>query len=74
MIPAKDEDEEPKMSEENGERKRMPGEPEFNSKLPTEKQIEEGRRSSMILGLVIGGLVVVVGVVCYLIFGKYLTF
>lgn len=74
MIPAKDEDEEPKMSEENGERKRMPGEPEFNSKLPTEKQIEEGRRSSMILGLVIGGLVVVVGIVCYLIFGKYLTF
>ena len=62
------------MSEENGERKRMPGEPEFNSNLPTEKQIEEGRRSSMIIGLVIGGLVVVVGIVCYLIFGKYLTF
>ena len=62
------------MHEENGERKRMPGEPEFNPKLPTEKQIEEGRRSSMIIGLVIGGLVVAVGIVCYLIFGKYLTF
>ena len=62
------------MSEEIGERKRMPGEPEFNPKLPTEEQIEEGRRSSMILGLIIGGLVVVVGIVCYLIFGKYFTF
>ena len=62
------------MSQEGEERKRMPGEPEFNPKLPTEEQIEEGRRSSMILGLIIGGLVVVVGIVCYLIFGKYFTF
>lgn len=52
----------------------MPGEPEFNPKLPTEEQIEEGRRSSMVIGLVIGGLVVAVGIVCYLIFGKYLGF
>ena len=62
------------MTDESGERKRMPGEPEFNSKLPTEEQIEEGRRGSMIIGLVIGGLVVVVGIICYLIFGKYLAF
>ena len=62
------------MSQEGEERKRMPGEPEFNPKLPTEEQIEEGRRSSMVIGLVIGGLVVVVGIVCYLIFGKYLGF
>ena len=74
MMLVKDEREEPKMIEESGERKRMPGEPEFNSKLPTEEQIEEGRRGSMIIGLAIGGLVVLVGIICYLIFGKYLAF
>ncbi len=62
------------MSQESEERKRMPGEPEFKSKLPTEEQIEEGRRSSMVIGLIIGALVVVLGIVCYLIFGKYLAF
>lgn len=52
----------------------MAGEPDFNNKLPTEQEIEEGRKSSLFLGLIIGGIVVAVGVVGYLIFGKYLVF
>lgn len=62
------------LLEEQKERKRMPGEPEFNPELPSDEVIEEGRRSSLVLGLVIGVVVVAVGVVAYLIFGKYLTF
>ncbi|MBO7675274.1 MAG: hypothetical protein J6S63_09750 [Atopobiaceae bacterium] len=54
------------------ERKRMPGEPEFNSDLPSEETIEEGRRSSLVLGLIIGGVVVGGGIIAYLLFGKYL--
>lgn len=60
--------------EERKERKRMPGEPEFNPELPSDEIIEEGRRSSLFLGLIIGGVVVAVGVVAYLLFGKYLVF
>ena len=60
--------------EKNEERKRMPGEPEFKPELPTEEQIEEGRRGSLFLGLIIGAVVVAVGIVAYLIFGKYLVF
>ncbi|MBR3158738.1 MAG: hypothetical protein IKG18_04850 [Atopobiaceae bacterium] len=46
----------------------------YSSNLPTEEEIEEGRRSSLFVGLIIGGIVVAVGIVCYLLFGKYLTF
>lgn len=49
----------------------MPGEPEFNPELPSEDAIEEGRRSSLLIGLIIGGIVVAVGVIAYLLFGKY---
>ncbi len=52
----------------------MHEEPDFNSKLPTEEEIEEGRRGSLVLGLIIGGVVIAVGVIAYLVFGKYLTF
>lgn len=52
----------------------MPGEPEFKPDLPSEETIEEGRRSSLVLGLIIGGVVVGVGILAYLLFGKYLTF
>lgn len=52
----------------------MPEEPEFSSELPSEETIEEGRRSSLILGLIIGGAVIAVGVIAYLLFGKYLVF
>ena len=52
----------------------MPGEPEFKPDLPSDETIEEGRRSSLVLGLIIGGVVVAVGVIAYLLFGKYLTF
>lgn len=62
------------MEETNKERKRMPGEPEFSPELPSEKQIEEGRRSSLFIGLIIGAVVVGVGIIAYLIFGKYLVF
>ncbi len=60
--------------EQSEERKRMPGEPEFNPELPSEDAIEEGRRSSLVLGLIVGGVVVGVGIIAYLLFGKYLTF
>ncbi len=60
------------MEEREG-RKRMPGEPEFKPDLPSEETIEEGRRSSLVLGLIIGGVVVGVGILAYLIFGKYLV-
>ena len=50
------------------ERKRMPGEPEFRPDLPS------GRRSSVVLGLIIGGLVVGVGIIAYMVFSKFLTF
>jgi hypothetical protein len=56
------------------ERKRMPGEPEFRPDLPSEETIEEGRRSSVVLGLIIGGLVVGVGIIAYMVFSKFLTF
>ncbi len=52
----------------------MATEPDFKSELPTDEEIEEGRRSSLVLGLIIGGAVVAVGVIAYLLFGKYLTF
>lgn len=52
----------------------MPQEPDFKTELPSEESIEEGRKSSLILGLVIGGVVVGVGIICYLLFGKYLVF
>ena len=60
--------------EQQEEHKRMPGEPEFKPDLPSEETIKEGRRSSVVLGLIIGGLVVAIGVIAYLIFGKFLTF
>lgn len=60
--------------EQREERERMPGEPEFNPELPSDEEIEEGRRGSLLLGLIIGAIVVAVGVIAYLIFGKYLTF
>lgn len=60
--------------ESSEEHKRMPGEPEFNSELPSEDAIEEGRRSSLFIGLVIGGVVVAIGIIAYLLFGKYLVF
>ncbi len=46
----------------------------YSSELPSEEEIEEGRRSSLFVGLIIGGVVVAFGIVCYLLFGKYLTF
>lgn len=60
--------------EQREEHKRMPGEPEFKTDLPSEEVIEEGRRSSLVLGLIIGGLVIGIGVIAYLVFGKYLVF
>ncbi len=60
--------------DQSKERKRMPGEPEFNPDLPSEDAIEEGRKSSLVLGLVIGAIVVGIGIVACLLFGKYLTF
>lgn len=60
--------------EKSEERKRMPGEPEFKPELPSEEEIEEGRRGSLFLGLIIGAIVVGVGIIAYLIFGKYLVF
>lgn len=60
--------------DQSEERKRMPGEPEFNPDLPSEDTIEEGRRSSLFLGLIIGGIVVAVGILAYLVFGKFLPF
>lgn len=60
--------------EQQEERKRMPGEPEFKLDLPSDEVIEKGRRSSVVLGLIIGGLVVGAGIVAYLLFGKYLAF
>ncbi len=44
---------------------------EYSSKLPTEEEIEEGRRSSLFVGVIIGALVIAVGIVAYLLFGKY---
>ena len=52
----------------------MTKEPDFNNELPTEEQIEEGRKSSLFVGLILGGVVVGVGVIAYLIFRKYLVF
>lgn len=52
----------------------MADDPEYSSQLPTEKEIEEGRRSSLVVGLIIGGIVVALGIIAYLIFGKYLVF
>ena len=60
--------------EQQEERKRMPGEPEFRPDLPSEKTIEEGRRSSVVLALIIGGLVVGVGIIAYLVLNKFLPF
>lgn len=60
--------------QQNEGQKRIPGEPEFKSELPSEETIEEGRRSSLVLGLIIGGIVVGVGILAYVLFGKYLTF
>lgn len=52
----------------------MSKEPEYKSELPSEEVIEKGRRSSVVLGLIIGGVVVAVGVIAYLLFGKSLGF
>lgn len=46
---------------------------EFSNDLPDEETIEEGRRSSLVLGLIIGGAVIGVGIIAYLMFGKYLV-
>ena len=46
----------------------------YSSELPSEEEIEEGRKSSLIVGLIIGGMVVAVGIIAYLLFGKYLVF
>ena len=51
----------------------MPKDSEYSSKLPTEEEIEEGRKSSLMFGLVIGGVVIAVGIIAYLVFGKYLV-
>lgn len=50
----------------------MSTEPDFKD-VPSEETIEEGRRSSVVLGLIIGGAVIAVGVIAYLLFGKYLV-
>lgn len=52
----------------------MSQEPDFKTELPSEEEIEEGRKSSLFLGLLIGVLVIAVGVVAYLLFGKYIPF
>ena len=48
----------------------MANEPEFNSELPSEETIEEGRKSSLIVGLIIGAAIVAVGLIAWLIFGS----
>ena len=48
----------------------MSDEPEFSSKLPTEEEIEEGRKSSLIIGIIIGAIVVGVGFLLYFFFGR----
>ena len=45
-------------------------EPEFSSELPTEEEIHEGRKTSLIIGIVVGALVVALGVVFYFMFGR----
>lgn len=52
----------------------MPNDYEFKSELPTQEEIEAGRRHSLFLGLIVGGIVVAVGIVAYLLFAKYVTF
>ena len=47
---------------------------DYNDELPSEETIEEGRKSSLVLGLIIGGVIVGIGILGYLLFGKYLTF
>ncbi len=44
-------------------------EPEFKDELPSEENIEEGRRNSLMLGIITGGIVVAVGIIAYLLFG-----
>lgn len=51
----------------------MSKDPDFTDELPDEETIETGRRSSVLLGLIIGGVVIAVGVIAYLLFGKYLV-
>ena len=46
---------------------------EYSSKLPSEEEIEEGRRGSLMLGIIVGAVVIGVGIIAYLIFGKYLV-
>lgn len=52
----------------------MDDDSEFSSKIPSEETIEEGRRGSLMVGLIVGGIVVAIGIIAYLIFGKYLVF
>lgn len=51
----------------------MSDEPDFADKLPTADEIEEGRKGSLMLGILIGGAVVATGIIAYLLFGKYLV-
>lgn len=51
----------------------MSDEPVYKDELPDEETIEEGRKSSLVLGLIIGAVVIGVGVLAYLLFGKYLV-
>ena len=48
----------------------MSKEPDFSSELPTEEEIEEGRKNSLIIGIVIGAIVVGLGFLAYFVFGR----
>lgn len=52
----------------------MSKDPDFQDELPSEENIEEGRRNSLVLGIVMGAVVVAVGIIAYLIFGRTFTF
>lgn len=47
---------------------------DFSTELPSDEQLHEGRKSALFIGLVVGGIVVAVGVIAYLVFGKFLPF
>lgn len=51
----------------------MGTEPEFLSELPSEEEIEEGRKSSLIVGLLIGAAIVAAGLILFFLFGGKLA-
>lgn len=51
----------------------MSTEPDFKSELPSEETIEEGRKSSLIVGLLIGAAIVAAGLILFLLFGNKLA-